>query len=83
MISWCIRKNENDHIAHLRVELQVLKEHKLFSMYRKYEFWLRLVTFLGHIISSEVVEVDAKKIEAVRNWPRSLAINNIRSFLVL
>ena len=52
---------------HLRVVLQVLKENQLFAKYGKCKFWLRLVTFLGHIISSDGVEVDLRKIEVVKN----------------
>ena len=29
-------KNEGDHMDHLRVVLQVLKENQLFAKYRKY-----------------------------------------------
>ena len=76
-------KNEGDHMRSLRVALQVLKEHQLFLKYNKYESGLRLVVFLGHIISSEGVEVDPKKIEAVKNWPRPLSPINIKSFLGL
>ena len=36
-----------------------------------------------HIMSSEVVEVDRKKIEVVRNCPRTLAATYIRRFLRL
>ena len=50
-------ESEGDHMGYLRVVLQVLKEHQLFAMYSKYEFWLKLVAFLYHIISSEGVEV--------------------------
>ena len=67
----------------LRVVLQVLKENQLFSKYRKCDFWLRSVAFLGHIISSEGVEVDPRKIEAVKNCPRPLTPTDIRSFLRL
>ena len=63
-------KNENDHMGHLRVVLQNLKRHQLYAKYSKCEFWLRSVTFLGHIISSEGVEVDLRKTEAVKNCPR-------------
>ena len=66
---------------YLRVMLQVLKENELFAKYSKCEFWLRSVVFLGHIISSEGVEVDPRKMEAVRNWPRPLTQSDIRSFL--
>ena len=68
---------------HLRVVLQVLKEHKLFPKYRKCEFWLRSVTFLGDIISSEGFEVDPIKMEAVKNSPRPLSSTVIRSSLGL
>ena len=54
-------KNECDHMDHLQVVLQVLKENQLFSKYSKCEFWLRSVAFQGHIISSEEVEVDPRK----------------------
>ena len=59
---------------HLRVVLQVLKEHQLFAKYINYEFCLRSVEFFGHVISSEGVEGDPKKNEAVKNWPRPLAL---------
>ena len=41
------------------------------------------MAFLGHIISSEGIEVDPMKIEAVKNFPRTLTPKNIRSFLGL
>ena len=56
-------KNEGDHMNHFNVVMQVFKEHQLFAKYTKCEFWLRSVTFLGHIISSEIVEVDPRKTE--------------------
>ena len=78
---------------HLRVVLQVLKENQLFSKYIKYEFLLRSdikyefllrsVAFLGHIISSEGVEVDPRKTKAVKICPRPLTQTNIRIFLGL
>ena len=39
--------------------------------------------FLGHIISSEGVEVDQRKIEVVKSWPRPLTQTYIRCFLGL
>ena len=52
---------------HLRLVLQVFKKHQLFSMCWKCELWLRSVPFLGHIILIEGVEVDQRKMEAVKN----------------
>ena len=39
--------------------------------------------FLGHSISTEGVEVDPRKTEAVKNWPRILTPTKITSFLDL
>ena len=63
--------------------LQVLKENQLFSKYRKCEFWLRSVAFLGHIIFSEGVEVYQRKIEVVKKWLSPLTPIDIRSFFGL
>jgi len=41
------------------------------------------VAFLGHVISGEGIVVDLTQIEAVMNWPRSMTITEIQSFLAL
>ena len=68
---------------HLRVVFQVHKEHQLFAKYSKCEFWLSSVTFLGHIISTDGVEVYQRKTEVVKNFPRPLTPMDIRSFFGL
>ncbi|WMV50008.1 hypothetical protein MTR67_043393 [Solanum verrucosum] len=76
-------KSKDDHMNHLRIVLQVLKDHQLSAMFSKCKFWLRSVAFHGHIISSEGIEVDPNKIDAVKSWPRPLSPSDIRSFLGL
>ncbi|KAH0633374.1 hypothetical protein KY284_036160 [Solanum tuberosum] len=76
-------KSEGDHMEHLRIVLQVLKDHQLYDKFSKCEFWLRSVAFLCLIVSSRGIEVDPKKIDAVKNWPRPLSPTDIRSFLGL
>ncbi|KAH0776336.1 hypothetical protein KY290_007747 [Solanum tuberosum] len=44
-------------------------------------FWL--VTLLGHIVSGMGIEVDPKKTDVVKGWPRPLTPTNIRSLLGL
>lgn len=44
-------RSEKDHMGHLRVVSQSLKEHQIFTKYSKCEFCLRAVTFRGYIIS--------------------------------
>ena len=38
-------KTEEDHVKHLRVMLQKLREHKLYAKFSKCEFWLIEVSF--------------------------------------
>ncbi|MCI90085.1 putative retrotransposon protein Ty3-gypsy subclass, partial [Trifolium medium] len=32
------------------------------------EFWMKEISFLGHVISSEGIDVDPAKVEAVLQW---------------
>lgn len=41
------------------------------------------MAFLGYIVSYKGIEVDPKKIDVVRSFPRHLSPSNIRSFLSL
>jgi hypothetical protein len=34
-------RNEEEHEEHLRLVLQKLRDHKLYTKLRKYEFWLK------------------------------------------
>ena len=63
-------KSHVEHWEHLRIVLQTLRTHQLYAKLSKCEFWLNSVSFLGHVISKEGVQVDLKKVEAVSNWLR-------------
>ncbi|KAL4011838.1 hypothetical protein IC575_028902 [Cucumis melo] len=75
--------NRAEHEEHLHRVLETLRANKLYAKFSKCEFWLKKVTFLGHVVSSEGVSVDPTKIEAVTSWPRLSIVNEIRSFLGL
>ncbi|WMV50137.1 hypothetical protein MTR67_043522 [Solanum verrucosum] len=75
--------SEEEHMGHLRVVLQRLREEKLYAKYEKCEFWLKEVAFLGHVVSGDGIKVDPKKTDVIRNWPRPLTPSDIRSFLGL
>ena len=47
--------------------LEVLREKRLYAKLSKCEFWLDLVSFLGHVVSKDGVMVDPFNIETVRN----------------
>jgi len=71
------------HEEHLFTVLSILRKHKLFAKFKKCEFWLEEVTFLGHVILKEGVSVDPSKVEAVVNWARPTSVHEIRRFLGL
>jgi len=58
-------ENEQDHAEHLRIVLTRLQEHQLYAKFRKCEFWLKKVPFLGHILSDEGIAVDPSKVQEV------------------
>ncbi|TYK23820.1 retrotransposon protein, putative, Ty3-gypsy sub-class [Cucumis melo var. makuwa] len=54
---------EAEHEEHLHQVLKTLRANKLYAKFSKCEFWLKKVTFLGHMVFSEGVSVDPTKIE--------------------
>ena len=58
-------QSEEEHEDHLRIILQVLREHHLYAMFSKCEFWLTEVWFLGHLVSTSSILVDPEKVEAI------------------
>jgi hypothetical protein len=58
-------KNEEDHDKHLRMVLQKLRENQVYAKLKKCEFWLKEVSFLGHIISEGGILVDPSKVKDV------------------
>jgi len=76
-------QNKEEHAGHLRVVLEVLREHQLYDKLSKCEFWLGEVQFLGHVISSQGIAVDPSKIETVLKWERPQTVTEVRSFLGL
>ena len=46
-----------EHEQHLRIVLETLREKKLYAKLSKCDFWLKEVSFLGHIVSAEGIRV--------------------------
>ena len=76
-------QSEVEHEDHLRIVLQLLRDHQLYAKFSKCEFWLTEVGFLGHVVSASGVSVDPGKVEAVMSWERPKSVLEIRSFLGL
>ena len=63
--------------------LQTFRDHQLYAKFSKCEFWLPNMTFFRYVVSKESINVDPKKVEMVQNWPKSIIVMEICSFLGL
>jgi hypothetical protein len=73
-------KNEEEH---LRLVLQKLREHQLHAKFSRCDFWLKEVSFLGHIITDGGISVDPTKASDVLKWEPPQTVKEIRSFFGL
>ena len=55
-------KSEEEHEDHLRIVLQMLRDHQLYAKFNTCEFWLTEVRFLGHVVSTSGLSVDLEKV---------------------
>jgi hypothetical protein len=76
-------KNEEEHVGHLHVVLQRLREHRLYAKLSKCDFWLKEIKFLGHTISQAGIAIDPDKVQEVMNWKPPTTVRQIQSFLGL
>src|SRR3954465_4037562 len=58
-------KTEEEHVEHLHLILEKLREHKLHAKYSKCEFWLSEVTYLGHVISKDGIAINPERIQDI------------------
>jgi hypothetical protein len=76
-------KIEEEHEQHLRMVLQVLREHQLYAKLSKFLFYQKQIHYLGHIISEEGITVDLEKVQAIQEWPAPRNVTEVRSFMGL
>jgi hypothetical protein len=71
------------HVTHVDWVLQLLSHHQLFLKRSKCAFGISEFEYLRHIVSKDGVRMDAKKIEAMKDWPRPTTLKILRGFLGL
>jgi hypothetical protein len=76
-------KSREEHVEHLQTVLGILRKQQLYAKFKKCEFWLDRVAFLGHVVTKDGIAVDPGKVEAVVNWVRPSNAHEVRSFLGL
>ena len=76
-------KSIDDHTLHIREVLQVLRNEKLYANLEKCTFCTSKLIFLGFVVSSNGIEVDDTKVNAIKTWPQPTSLTQVRSFLGL
>ncbi|CAI7823025.1 unnamed protein product [Closterium sp. NIES-54] len=74
-------RDMKQHIEHLQRVFEILRREKFYVKLSKSEFALKKVQFLGHMVSTQGVHVDPKKIEAVRTWKTPENMKELQQFL--
>lgn len=70
-----------DHRRHLRMVLDVLREHQLYAKRSKCEFFSDHVEFLGHRVDRDGIHMMEDKVKAIKEWPTPTSVDDIRCFL--
>ena len=73
-------KDLNQHVAHLKSVLDVLRTEKLYANFKKCTFCTDKLVFLGFVVSADGIQVDEEKVRAIREWPSPTSVSNVRSF---
>jgi hypothetical protein len=76
-------KSLEDHLDHLRVVFNTLRDACLYGNLEKCTFCTNRVAFPGYVVTEQGIEVDPAKIEAIENWPQPKTVTQVRSFLGL
>ena len=58
-------KSMEEHVYHLRTVLKTLRENQIYAKFSKCDFWTESVSFLGHVVTKDGIQVDPQKIEAI------------------
>jgi hypothetical protein len=74
-------QSEEEHVDHLKMVLQRLREQQMYAKLSKWKFWIDEVLFLGHIINKEGLTVDPKKVVDILNWKAPTDARGIKSFI--
>jgi hypothetical protein len=76
-------KYEKEHDKHLRMVLQVLREHQLYEKLSKCSFYQRKIHYLVHIILEEGIVVDPEKKRAIEGCLVPNNVSEVRYFMGL
>ena len=74
-------KSQIQHLEHLKLTFEILRQHILFAKLSKCSFGVQEVEYLGHIISANGVAIDPAKVATMKEWPVPTSVKQLRGFL--
>lgn len=74
-------KKDEEHEEHLRIVLQTLRQEQLYARLSKCDFWMKNISYLGHVISGDGISVDPQKVQAVKEMSAPTDAKEVRSFV--
>ena len=69
------------HVEAMRWILDQLRKYSLFANLKKCCFYQDEVCFLGYVVSSKGISIEAKKIEVLQKWLEPKSVQDIQVFL--
>ena len=74
-------KTTKQHLDRLRAVFEHLKKAELKLKPSKCKFFKQELTYLGHVVSKNGIQIDSKKIEAIQKWSIPTNVTEVHSFL--
>ena len=87
---WCIiylgdtvifSKDLGSHLERLEAVFQKPEQARLKLKPSKCELFCKQITYLGHMVSAQVIVTNEGKIDAIKKWPTHTTITKVQSFL--
>ncbi len=73
--------NLAEHRHHVTQVLCQLRKHHLYLKLEKCEFHRPTVQFLGYILSADGIQMDQRKVQAIRDWTQPQSVKELQRFL--
>jgi hypothetical protein len=70
-------RSMEEYEEHLLIVLQRLREHQLYTKFSKYEFCIKYVSFLGHVVPPEEIAVDPSKVKEGLDWKPPTSVSEV------
>ena len=74
-------QSKSDHMNHLKLVFDCLKEHHLVAKLKKCSFFAKKIQFLGHTLSGNGIQTSEDKIQCLKEWQLPQNKKGFQSFV--